>query len=82
MVMDFDIKKFMRLNRKRIEESGDMACVVYECMDCGEFWYKGSGAECPVCDGTNINYDWDEEADFSKVSFSDANGLCEEDEDE
>jgi len=40
-----------------------MASVTYNCKLCGNFWFRGSGYECPECKSTNVVTDWDEQYD-------------------
>jgi uncharacterized Zn finger protein len=37
-----------------------MANVVYDCMDCGEFWIKGPIDQCPKCSSHSVGFSNDE----------------------
>jgi len=37
-----------------------MASVVYDCMDCGEFWIKGPVDQCPKCSSHSVGFSNDE----------------------
>lgn len=58
-----------------------MACVTYNCNECGNFWAHGP-AKCPQCGSENVYYDWDEAGDFSSVNFDDGCELPDSQEEE